>query len=68
MSHLIYGVQEQNYIAHVMAYAMCVGPYHGDCERPDDPECVGSASVVGILPMAYLLLISFFAKAIFFIF
>ena len=25
MSHLMHGVQEQHYIAHVMAYASCVG-------------------------------------------
>ncbi|XP_029355290.1 intestinal-type alkaline phosphatase isoform X1 [Echeneis naucrates] len=27
MSHLFHGVQEQSYIAHVMAYAACVEPY-----------------------------------------
>ena len=27
MSHLIHGVHEQSYIAHVMAYASCVGAY-----------------------------------------
>uniref|UniRef100_A0A8C7ZZB4 alkaline phosphatase n=1 Tax=Oryzias sinensis TaxID=183150 RepID=A0A8C7ZZB4_9TELE len=27
MSHLIHGVQEQNYIAHVLAYAACLEPY-----------------------------------------
>ncbi|XP_048241155.1 alkaline phosphatase, tissue-nonspecific isozyme-like [Haliotis rufescens] len=27
MSHLFHGVHEQNYIAHVMMYASCVGPY-----------------------------------------
>ncbi|XP_053407392.1 alkaline phosphatase, tissue-nonspecific isozyme-like [Mercenaria mercenaria] len=27
MSHLINGVKEQSYIAHVMAYASCLGPY-----------------------------------------
>lgn len=27
MSHLVNGVQEQSYIAHVMAYAACIGPY-----------------------------------------
>ena len=33
MAHLFYGVHEQNYIAHVMAYSACVGPYHGKCDR-----------------------------------
>lgn len=27
MSHLFHTVHEQHYIAHVMAYAACVGPY-----------------------------------------
>ncbi|XP_034738308.1 intestinal-type alkaline phosphatase [Etheostoma cragini] len=34
MSHLFHGVQEQNYIAHVMAYAACLEPYE-DCELPN---------------------------------
>lgn len=35
MSHLFRGVQEQNYIAHVMAYASCVGQYKrsGKCPQ-----------------------------------
>ncbi|KAL8622193.1 hypothetical protein ACOMHN_052995 [Nucella lapillus] len=35
MAHLFHGVHEQNYIAHVMAYAACVGPYTQDCQRAD---------------------------------
>lgn len=27
MAHLIHGVKEQNYVAHVMAYAACLEPY-----------------------------------------
>ena len=34
MSHLFHGVHEQNYIAHVMAYASCVGPNTGHCDEP----------------------------------
>ncbi|XP_033820815.1 alkaline phosphatase-like [Periophthalmus magnuspinnatus] len=34
MSHLFHGVQEQNYIAHVMAYASCVPPYE-ECKLPE---------------------------------
>lgn len=30
MSHLFQGVHEQHYIAHVMAYASCVGEYSHD--------------------------------------
>ena len=31
MSHLFYGVHEQNYIAHVMEYASCVGSNRDHC-------------------------------------
>ncbi|KAJ7993451.1 hypothetical protein DPEC_G00272570 [Dallia pectoralis] len=34
MAHLFHGVQEQSYIAHVMAYAGCISPYT-DCEIPE---------------------------------
>lgn len=38
MAHLFQGVQEQNYIAHAMAYAACVGAdlrhCQGETERP----------------------------------
>lgn len=27
MAHLFHGVKEQNYVAHVMAYAACLEPY-----------------------------------------
>ncbi|XP_030646978.1 alkaline phosphatase, intestinal, tandem duplicate 1 [Chanos chanos] len=39
MSHLFHGVQEQNYIAHAMAYAACLEPYT-DC--PPLPQNSGS--------------------------
>lgn len=34
MSHLFQGVHEQNYIAHAMAYAACVGTDLRHCEGP----------------------------------
>ncbi|XP_064081444.1 alkaline phosphatase-like isoform X2 [Macrobrachium nipponense] len=35
MSHLFHRTHEQHYVAHVMAYAACVGPSRGaSCERP----------------------------------
>ncbi|XP_066940907.1 alkaline phosphatase-like [Macrobrachium rosenbergii] len=35
MSHLFHRTHEQHYVAHVMAYAACVGPSRGArCERP----------------------------------
>ena len=33
MAHLLTGVHEQNYIAHVMGFASCYGPYKYDCDR-----------------------------------
>ncbi|XP_048779091.2 alkaline phosphatase-like [Ostrea edulis] len=38
MSHLLHGVHEQNYIAHVMAYASCVGDYNAPA------HCASSAA------------------------
>lgn len=33
MAHLFHGVKEQNYVAHVMAYAACLEPYT-NCPHP----------------------------------
>ncbi|XP_045139369.1 alkaline phosphatase-like [Portunus trituberculatus] len=33
MAHLFHRVHEQSYVAHVMGYAACIGPYT-DCDRP----------------------------------
>uniref|UniRef100_A0A4W2EGS3 alkaline phosphatase n=1 Tax=Bos indicus x Bos taurus TaxID=30522 RepID=A0A4W2EGS3_BOBOX len=35
-AHLVHGVQEQTFVAHVMAFAACVEPYTMDC-RPQPP-------------------------------
>lgn len=32
MAHLVHGVDEQSYVAHVMGYAACMGPYAGNCK------------------------------------
>ena len=34
MSHLFHGVYEQTHVAHVMAYAACIGPYADKCYVP----------------------------------
>ncbi|XP_066287822.1 alkaline phosphatase-like [Branchiostoma lanceolatum] len=44
MAHLFHGVHEQNYIAHVMKYAACLGEYAEDCDRE---ERVASGSARG---------------------
>ncbi|KAG9351160.1 hypothetical protein JZ751_025050 [Albula glossodonta] len=52
MAHLFHGVQEQSYIAHVMAYAACLEPYT-DCLLEPGPELDHAPSV---LPSSLLLL------------
>lgn len=34
MAHLFHGVKEQNYVAHVMAYAACLEPYRNCPPHP----------------------------------
>ena len=47
MAHMFHAVHEQHYIAHVMAYAACVGAYadHEDCV-----ERTSSGSIATSLP------------------
>ncbi|KAM8888135.1 alkaline phosphatase-like [Synchiropus picturatus] len=60
MAHLFHGVKEQNYVAHVMAYAACLEPYT-DC--PPHPHTHTSAGRVntpsrllfGLLSVIWLL-------------
>lgn len=40
MAHLFQGVQEQNYIAHAMAYAACVGADMRHCQGQTQPPVV----------------------------
>ncbi|CAL1571223.1 unnamed protein product [Knipowitschia caucasica] len=42
MSHLFHGVQEQNYIAHAMAYASCVGEDQSHCSSSVSPTLDGA--------------------------
>ena len=37
-AHLFQGVYEQNYIAHVMGYAACIGPGVKFCDVPRRPN------------------------------
>ncbi|XP_042272901.1 intestinal-type alkaline phosphatase-like [Thunnus maccoyii] len=57
MSHLYHGVQEQSYIAHVMAYAACLEPYE-NCELPPASHA-GSIHPSLLLLLMGLLLLSF---------
>ncbi|KAM9358375.1 intestinal-type alkaline phosphatase [Symphorus nematophorus] len=56
MSHLFHGVQEQNYIAHVLAYAACLDPYD-ECKLP--PSHAASIHPSLLLLLMSLLLLSF---------
>ncbi|XP_062987863.1 intestinal-type alkaline phosphatase 1-like [Elgaria multicarinata webbii] len=57
MAHLFHGVQEQTYIAHVMAYAACLDPYQ-NCGLPDDSNSASFAtpSFAALLLVSLLLL------------
>ncbi|NXM49509.1 PPBI phosphatase, partial [Gymnorhina tibicen] len=50
MAHLFHGVQEQTYVAHVMAYAACIEPYTDCRQRQRD-----SAPGIRATPLALLL-------------
>uniref|UniRef100_A0A8C2TT72 Alkaline phosphatase n=2 Tax=Coturnix japonica TaxID=93934 RepID=A0A8C2TT72_COTJA len=49
MAYLFHGVQEQNYIAHAMAYAACLEPYENCRQR------TSAASSAHLTPLALLL-------------
>uniref|UniRef100_A0A8C3SNQ5 Alkaline phosphatase n=1 Tax=Chelydra serpentina TaxID=8475 RepID=A0A8C3SNQ5_CHESE len=54
MAHLFHGVQEQNYVAHVLAYAGCLEPYHAGPECPA-PSCRSGSPGLGQPPSLLLL-------------
>uniref|UniRef100_A0A4W3GU41 Alkaline phosphatase n=1 Tax=Callorhinchus milii TaxID=7868 RepID=A0A4W3GU41_CALMI len=63
MAHLFHGVHEQNYIAHVMAYAACIGQNKEHCSsstwpRPSAAPSTAVASASLLLPLLLLLLLS----------
>lgn len=45
MSHLFHGVHEQNYVAHVMAYAAKMGMYKNRPDLPGENSGVGANSI-----------------------
>jgi len=62
MSHLFQGVQEQNYVAHAMAYASCVGVNKGHCggQGRARSSVRSSAAAVSISSMYILLATALF--------
>lgn len=60
MAHLFHGVKEQNYVAHVMAYAACLEPYTNCPPHPHrhaSSVCVNTPSslLIGLLGLLWLL-------------
>ncbi|KAJ8374315.1 hypothetical protein SKAU_G00048950 [Synaphobranchus kaupii] len=55
MAHLFHGVQEQSYIAHVMAYAACLEPYT-DCLLTDQATPLQSSLL--LIPVSLVSLLS----------
>uniref|UniRef100_A0A8C8A3D8 Alkaline phosphatase n=1 Tax=Oryzias sinensis TaxID=183150 RepID=A0A8C8A3D8_9TELE len=50
MAHLFHGVKEQNYVAHVMAYAACLEPYTSCPPRPLNRSSAGCGKLhLGLL-------------------
>lgn len=62
MSHLFHGVHEQHYIAHVMAYASCVGRYSSSdsCAASDVAEVnSGMLFRLNILTFMFVILLRY---------
>ncbi|NXH22970.1 PPBI phosphatase, partial [Bucco capensis] len=55
MAHLFHGVQEQTYVAHVMAYAACLEPYT-TCHQQNSAPSTTATSLLLLLPTLLLLL------------
>ncbi|NWZ32245.1 PPBI phosphatase, partial [Asarcornis scutulata] len=53
MAHLFRGVQEQTYIAHVMAYAACLEPYT-DCRQRNAAPTAHATPLAMLLPALFL--------------
>ncbi|NXX79583.1 PPBI phosphatase, partial [Urocolius indicus] len=53
MAHLFHGVQEQTYVAHVMAYAACLEPYT-DCRQRDSAPGTRATPLALLLPTLLL--------------
>nr|XP_033815133.1 intestinal-type alkaline phosphatase-like [Geotrypetes seraphini] len=56
MAHLFHGVQEQTYVAHVMAYAACLEPYK-DCP-PNRSSLLSCSGLLAILTTSTIVLLT----------
>ncbi|KAL7397590.1 hypothetical protein ABVT39_024667 [Epinephelus coioides] len=57
MAHLFHGVKEQNYVAHVMAYAACLEPYTYCPPRPHSHTSSGCVNTTSSLLFGLLILL-----------
>lgn len=55
MAYLFHGVQEQTYVAHVMAYAACIEPYT-NCHQKNSAAVIQAAALALLLPALLLAL------------
>ena len=55
-AHLMHGVQEQTFVAHVMAFAACVEPYTTDC-HPQPPSGPSDTAHQAACPSSLALLV-----------
>ena len=55
MSHLFHSVHEQNYIAHVMAYASCVGSNKKHCSTASMSQSGSTLRVAGVTMAACIM-------------
>ncbi|XP_069008995.1 alkaline phosphatase, intestinal, tandem duplicate 1 [Embiotoca jacksoni] len=60
MAHLFHGVKEQNYVAHVMAYAACLEPYTNCPPHPHSRSSTGRVNtplnlMLGLLGLLWLI-------------
>ncbi|XP_005326547.2 intestinal-type alkaline phosphatase [Ictidomys tridecemlineatus] len=56
-AHLVHGVQEQNYIAHVMAFAACLEPYEACGLAPPTLQSTPGGSSSAAAPLSLTLLL-----------
>ncbi|XP_057602470.1 intestinal-type alkaline phosphatase-like [Hippopotamus amphibius kiboko] len=54
-AHLMHGVQEQNFVAHLMAFAACVEPYTTDCHQQPPAGPTAAAHQMACPPSLALL-------------
>ncbi|KAG8233244.1 hypothetical protein J437_LFUL013506, partial [Ladona fulva] len=55
-AHLLQGVHEQNYIAHVVSYASCIGPHSEMCQKPQTSAALRTSYGINRILIAFIFL------------